>query len=172
MNDHGLAICQILCQCRHFSIGYCCQNFVDLHNFNSQFQKFRILQKVLYLGVLTDWLFSTVSAIFVPTTAIVGNYYLVIAEGIPGPQLEPFNSIGYIVNIFTIYFCVSSALVQFLYRFYLICLNKKLGWFAFGLLLMIAVGLSGFIAYRVSLGMFAFLVAPHYHLWWSNLVDS
>ncbi|KAE9547107.1 hypothetical protein FO519_009681, partial [Halicephalobus sp. NKZ332] len=107
-------------------------------------------KKVLYLGVVVDIIYSSISLLFAPTTLIYKDVYFVLLEGILGQLEEPMTTIGYVLNVFATYFCIATTQVQFIYRYLLICKNKKLNNFAFfGLVLtsVISCGLCGFTNY-------------------------
>ena len=107
-------------------------------------------KKVLYLGVTVDIIYSLISLLFAPTTFVYKSIYFVLLEGVLGQLEEPMTSIGYVLNVFATYFCIATAQVQFIYRYLLICRNKKLNNAAFfGLILtsVISCGLCGFGSY-------------------------
>ncbi|KAE9547863.1 hypothetical protein FO519_008924 [Halicephalobus sp. NKZ332] len=110
----------------------------------------RDYKKVLYLGVIVDIIYSSISLLFAPTTFVYKDVYFVLLEGILGQLEEPMTTIGYVLNVFATYFCIATAQVQFIYRYLLICKNKKLNNLAFfGLVLtsVISCGLCGFASY-------------------------
>ncbi|KAE9548814.1 hypothetical protein FO519_007967, partial [Halicephalobus sp. NKZ332] len=107
-------------------------------------------KKVLYLGATVDIIYSIISLLFAPTTFVYNDVYFVILEGILGPLEEPMTTIGFILNAFSTYFCIATAQVQFIYRYLLICKDKKLNNLAFfGLVStsIISCGMCGIIHY-------------------------
>ena len=104
-------------------------------------------KKVLYLGVTVDVLYSSISLFFAPTTFIYKDVYFVLLEGVLGALEEPLTTIGYVLNAFATYFCIATAQVQFVYRYLLLCRDKKLKAPSFCALLLtsiISCGICGF----------------------------
>uniref|UniRef100_A0AC34R0M7 G protein-coupled receptor n=1 Tax=Panagrolaimus sp. JU765 TaxID=591449 RepID=A0AC34R0M7_9BILA len=117
-----------------------------IHNHSSK--ALSSYKKILYLGTIFDLFSANAAALSGMVIMVKYGYQFVLIQGIFGPLPEPFSGLAYSLYHLSQYIILAEVAVQFIYRLYLVYLDKPLGWTPVLIMIGVTFICSGANSYR------------------------